>query len=78
MRRLAIVLAAAALGGSYPARAHELATPPAAPHPMPQGTPYLVVGAVPHPVRTLRFALIDGRRALVDGRTMQVVYYLHP
>ena len=57
---------------------HELVTPPVVPHPMPQGVPYLVVGAQPHPVRTLRFAIIHGRRALIDAETDEVVYYLNP
>ena len=73
-----ILIALLAFGTAAPAAAHHIYTPPATPHPLPQGVPYLVVGATPHPVGTLRFAIIHGRRALVDPETGRVAYFLIP
>lgn len=74
-----VALAAFTLGS---AAAHEvpvlLVTPPAIPHPLPQGAPYVVVGSTPQRVHTLRYGIVDGRRVLFDGETMRVVYVLQP
>ena len=78
-------LFAAALAGAFsfgPAAAHEvpvlLVTPPAVPHPLPQGVPYVVVGATLQRVHTLRYGIVNGRRVLFDGETMRIVYVLQP
>jgi hypothetical protein len=69
---------ACGLAVASPATAHELVTPPAIPYPLPQGLPYVVEGEVPHPVITLRFAIIDGQRVLLDPETGRVVHILSP
>ena len=53
-------------------------TPPAVPHPLPQGVPYASVGVTHDPVITLRYALINGERVLFDPATGQIVYVLQP
>jgi hypothetical protein len=73
---LKIGIAALMLGLASPAMGNELVTRPPTLHPLPQGVPYLVVGAQPQRVSTLRFAIINGRRALIDGQTSEVVYFL--
>jgi hypothetical protein len=54
------------------------ATPPLVPHPMPQGMPVVVVGKEPDPIVELRYGVVHGKRVLLNGRTMEVVYILHP
>ena len=66
------------LGLASPAAADHLFTPPAVMHPLPQGVPTFHVGMKPHPVSTLRFGLINGRRALVYAETGHVYAYLNP
>ena len=75
----------AALAGALglgAAAAHEvpvlLVTPPAIPHPLPQGVPYVVVGGTLQRVHTLRYGIVNGRRVLFDGETMRIVYVLRP
>jgi hypothetical protein len=80
-----LLLAAAALGATATSAAameqqryaiH--ATPPFVAHPMPQGVPYVMVGVEAKPIVTLRYGVINGRRVLLNGETMEVVYILHP
>jgi hypothetical protein len=82
MRKLLVALAALAPLAS-PAAALEQrdlvhVTPPALPHPLPQGVPYVSTGETHHPVITLRYGLIDGRRVLFDPATGRTVYILQP
>jgi hypothetical protein len=60
------------------AAAHELATPPWVPHPMPQGAPYFTDRLMPHPVINLRFAIVNGRRVLFDPATGRIKHVLVP
>jgi len=81
MNRVFLALALGFLAAS-PATALEReplthATPPAIPHPLPQGVPYVIVGAEARPVVTLRYGVVDGRRVLLNARTMEVVYELY-
>jgi hypothetical protein len=81
MRKLFVALAALAPLAS-PAAALEQrgmvhVTPPALPHPLPQGVPY-VSTETHHPVITLRYGLIDGRRVLFEPATGRTVYILQP
>ncbi len=82
MRRLLFVAALAGSFGFGSAAAHEvpvlLVTPPAIPHPLPQGVPYVVAGATLQKVHTLRYGIVNGRRVLFDGETMRIVYVLQP
>ncbi len=78
MRSSILGLFAGLLSAATGANAHELTTPPAVPHPLPQGVPYAVVGATPHPVIQLRYGIVNGERVLFDPATMQVVYILQP
>ena len=76
-------LAAALLLSALPAAALEQrnaihATPPVVPHPMPQGVPYLVVGEPANPIVELRYGVVNGKRVLLNARTLEVVYVLHP
>jgi hypothetical protein len=72
---LAILLPAAPSAAFEPHSVH--VTPPAVPHPLPQGVPY--VSTVTHdPVITLRYALINDRRVLFDPATGEIVYVLQP
>ncbi|HEX9905918.1 MAG TPA: hypothetical protein VGA77_13235 [Propylenella sp.] len=75
MKLLHLLFAGGMAVGS-PATARELVTPPATPHPLPQGVP--VHGLAPHSVITLRYAIVDGRRVLYDPDTNRVVYVLRP
>ncbi len=78
MRSSILGLVAGLLSAATAASAHELTTPPAFPHPLPQGVPYAVVGATPHRVIQLRYGIVNGERVLFDPATMQVVYILQP
>ena len=53
-------------------------TAPAFPHPLPQGKPAFISGVEAKPIVALRFAIVDGRRVLVNARTHEIVYTLHP
>jgi hypothetical protein len=82
MRKLLVSLAALAPAAS-PAAAIEPrdavhVTPPAVPHPLPQGVPYVSIGHAHQPVITLRYGLIDGRRVLFEPVTGEIVYILQP
>ena len=72
------VLFACALPALSAATAHELVTPPATPHPMPQGVPYYSDQLSPHPVINLRFAIVNGRRVLFDPATGRIKHTLKP
>ena len=74
--KLLPLLCAGGLAAVSSATAHELVTPPATPHPLPQGVP--VHGLSPHSVITLRYAIVEGRRVLFDPDTGRVVYVLRP
>jgi hypothetical protein len=52
--------------------------PPAAMHPLPQGTPYLTDGYPSHAPMELRYGVIDGRRVLLEPYSGQVIYVLRP
>lgn len=82
MRTIILALAAGLLTASSAAALEQRdgvhVTPPIVPHPMPQGAPYLVVGDAPKPVFELRYGVIHGKRVLLNARTMEVVYVLHP
>ena len=54
---------------------HAAARRPAA---SPRGHPYLIAGSVAQGAISLRFVVVDGRRILVDARTLQPVYRLRP
>jgi hypothetical protein len=69
---------ATALVSAGAADAHELTRPPMLLHPLPQGMPYVVVGAVPHRVIQLRYGIVNGERVLFDPQTLQIVYILQP
>ena len=81
MRQL--LLALAILAPATPSVAFEPrnavhVTPPAIPHPLPQGVPYVSVGVTHDPVITLRYALINRTRVLFDPATGRIVYVLQP
>ena len=82
MKTLLIALAAALLtassGAALERRDYIHATPPAVPHPMPQGVPYVIVGGPSHAPITLRYGFIHGERVLFEPNTGQVVYILNP
>lgn len=78
MRSVFMGLVASLLSAGATASGHELTTPPAMPHPLPQGAPYAVVGATPHPVSQLRYGIVNSERVLFDPATMKVVYILQP
>ena len=78
MRKLRFGLAIGLSLAASAAAAHELTTPPLLPHPLPQGVPYVVVGAVPHRVVQLRYGIVNGERVLFDPATMRIVYILQP
>jgi hypothetical protein len=82
MTRLVISLTAVLLALS-PASALERGqqlhtTPPLLPHPLPQGTPYFIVGGPSHVPIELRYAEMNGRRVLVEPTSNEVVYVLWP
>lgn len=82
MNRLLLAFAALLLGASSSAALEQRnaihATPPVVPHPLPQGVPYLVVGATADPIVELRYGVVNGRRVLLNAHTLEVVYILHP
>jgi hypothetical protein len=63
---------------ALPASAYELVTPPPDGQPLPTGHPFFIAGSVAQGVISLRFAIVNGRRVLVDARTLQPVYILQP
>ena len=74
----ALAIAAGLLSATTTASAHEMTTTPVFSHPLPQGVPYVVVGAVPHRVIQLRYGIVNGERVLFDPQTLQIVYILQP
>ena len=78
MRKQLLAIGALLLSAATAAHGHELTTPPPLPHPLPQGVPYVVVGAVPHRVIQLRYGIVNGERVLFDPQTLQIVYILQP
>ena len=81
-RTLIAVTAAVLVASSATAleqRRHAIhATPPVIAHPLPQGVPYLTVGAIADPIVELRYGVVNGKRVLLNARTLEVVYILHP
>ena len=81
MRQLLLALAILLPGSpsaAFEPRQGVHVTPPAVPHPLPQGIPYATVGVTHDPVITLRYALINQTRVLFDPATGQIVYVLQP
>ena len=82
MQKFVLAVAAALLTASSAAALEQRnaihATPPVVPHPMPQGVPYVVVGATADPIVELRYGVVNGRRVLLNAHTLEVVYILHP
>jgi hypothetical protein len=74
---LAILLPAAPSAALEP-RDSVHVTPPAVPHPLPQGVPYATSGVTHDPVITLRYGLINDTRVLFDPATGEIVYVLQP
>jgi hypothetical protein len=74
---LAILLPAAPSAALEPRNGVHV-TPPAVPHPLPQGVPYVTTGVTHDPVIILRYALLDGTRVLFDPATGEIVYVLQP
>ena len=77
MRKVLISMAVSLLAITS-ASAYELVTPPIDGQPLPTGHPYLIGGSVAQGVVSLRFAVVDGRRLLIDAHTLQTVYVLRP
>ena len=71
---IAIAICCAALST---AAARELVTPPPDGQPLPQGVPVGISGGEAR-VISLRYAIVDGRRVLIDAATQRVVYVLKP
>ena len=76
--RKVLIAAAVSLLAATSASAYELVTPPPDGQPLPTGHPYLIAGSVAQGAISLRFVVVDGRRMLVDARTLQPVYRLRP
>jgi hypothetical protein len=53
-------------------------TPPAVPHPLPQGVPYVIIGGPSHAPITLRYGFIHGERVLFEPHSGRIVYILNP
>ena len=83
MRKILLMVAAAALLSLSPAFAHEWGDVRWQTAPLPQGHPWMVahngvVVVYPVPLTPLQFGIVDGRRVLLDPLTMRIVYVLQP
>jgi hypothetical protein len=82
MKRVLIAAAAVLLGAASAGAIEQYqrvhATPPLLPHPLPQGTPYFVVGGPSHAPIELRYGEVYGKRILVEAQSGERVYRLVP
>lgn len=82
MKKILLAVTAALLTASSSAALEQPnaihATPPLVPHPMPQGLPYVFVGATVDSIVELRYGVVNGRRVLVNAHTLEVIYILRP
>jgi hypothetical protein len=83
MAKTFLMTAAAALLSLSPAFGHEWGDVRWSTAPLPQGHPHLVahngvVVVYPVPRTSLQFGVVDGRRVLLDPRTLRVVYVMQP